>query len=41
MPVKIAERPIDCVADGTGKVLENIDKLGEVLNDDDSYRNYG
>ena len=35
MPVKIAERPIDCVADGTGKVLENIDKLGEVLNDDD------
>jgi rod shape-determining protein MreB len=36
MPVKIAERPIDCVADGTGKVLENIDELGEVLNDDDS-----
>jgi rod shape-determining protein MreB len=35
MPVKIAERPIDCVADGTGKVLENIDKLGEVLNDED------
>jgi rod shape-determining protein MreB len=35
MPVKIAERPIDCVADGTGKVLENIDKtLGEVLNDE-------
>ncbi|MCL2035950.1 MAG: rod shape-determining protein [Oscillospiraceae bacterium] len=40
MPVKIAERPIDCVADGTGKVLENIDKLGEVLNDDDSVRYY-
>ena len=36
MPVKIAERPIDCVADGTGKVLENIDKLGEVLNDEDT-----
>jgi rod shape-determining protein MreB len=36
MPVKIAERPLDCVADGTGKVLENIDKLVDVLNDDDS-----
>jgi rod shape-determining protein MreB len=41
MPVKIAERPIDCVADGTGKVLENIDKqLGEVLNDDETRYNY-
>jgi rod shape-determining protein MreB len=40
MPVKIAERPIDCVADGTGKVLENIDKLWEVLNDEDSTRYY-
>ena len=36
MPVLIAERPIDCVADGTGKVLENIDKLGEVLNDEET-----
>ncbi|MCL2071507.1 MAG: rod shape-determining protein [Oscillospiraceae bacterium] len=36
MPVHIAERPIDCVADGTGKVLENIDKLGEVLNDEET-----
>jgi len=36
MPVKIAESPIDCVADGTGKVLENIDKLEDVLNDDDT-----
>ncbi len=36
MPVKIAERPLDCVADGTGKVLENIDKLVDVLSDDDS-----
>ena len=36
MPVKIAERPLDCVADGTGAVLENIDKLVDVLNDDDS-----
>jgi rod shape-determining protein MreB len=40
MPVKIAERPIDCVADGTGKVLENIDKLWEVLDDEDSTRYY-
>jgi rod shape-determining protein MreB len=36
MPVKVAERPIDCVADGTGKVLENIDKLIDVLTDDDT-----
>lgn len=35
MPVKVAERPLDCVADGTGKVLENIDKLVDVLTDDD------
>ena len=39
MPVKIAERPLDCVADGAGAVLENIDKLIDVLNDDDA-RNY-
>lgn len=36
MPVKIAERPLDCVADGTGKVLENIDKLEDVLCEDDT-----
>lgn len=36
MPVKAAERPLDCVADGTGKVLENIDKLIDVLTDDDT-----
>lgn len=36
MPVKVAERPVDCVADGTGKVLENIDKLIDVLTDDDT-----
>lgn len=35
MPVKIAERPLDCVADGTGAVLENIDKLIDVLDDDE------
>lgn len=36
MPVKVAERPLDCVADGTGQVLENIDKLIDVLTDDDT-----
>lgn len=36
MPVKVAERPLDCVADGTGKVLENIDKLIDVLTDNDT-----
>lgn len=36
MPVKVAERPLDCVADGTGKVLENIDKLIDVLTNDDT-----
>jgi len=37
MPVFIAENPLDCVAEGTGKVLENIDKLHDVLNEDSKY----
>lgn len=37
MPVNIAENPLDCVAEGTGNVLENIDKLHDVLNDDTKY----
>lgn len=37
MPVTIAENPLDCVAEGTGKVLENIDKLQDVLNEDSKY----
>ncbi|MDR0944020.1 MAG: rod shape-determining protein [Ruminococcus sp.] len=37
MPVNIAENPLDCVAAGTGKVLEELDKLHEVLNDDAKY----
>ena len=37
MPVYVAESPLDCVADGTGKVLEEIEKLREVLNDDSKY----
>ncbi len=32
IPVHIAERPLDCVVDGTGKLLDNIDELSEVLN---------
>lgn len=35
MPVNIAENPLDCVVDGTGMVLEDIDdKLRDVLADD-------
>ncbi len=37
MPVYIAENPLDCVAEGTGKVLENIEKLHDVLSDDSKY----
>ena len=33
MPVYVAERPLDCVVDGTGMVLENIDKLRDVLSE--------
>lgn len=33
MPVNIADDPLDCVAKGTGKVLENIDKLQDILSD--------
>ncbi len=36
MPVNIAENPLDCVANGTGKVLEEIDKLKDVLVDTDN-----
>lgn len=35
MPVNIAQEPLDCVAKGTGKVLEEIDKLKDVLVDTD------
>lgn len=31
MPVSIAENPLDCVALGTGKVLEEIETLKKVL----------
>lgn len=36
MPVNIAEDPLDCVAKGAGAVLDNFDKLGDVLTEDDS-----
>ncbi len=31
MPVKIAETPLDCVAEGAGMVIEEIDKLRDVI----------
>ncbi|MFV0402089.1 MAG: rod shape-determining protein [Oscillospiraceae bacterium] len=35
MPVHIAENPLDCVALGTGKVLENMDLLQEISSPDE------
>lgn len=35
MPVYIADNPLDCVAIGTGRVLEDLGKLKDVLSDDD------
>ncbi|RPF43112.1 rod shape-determining protein MreB [Hydrogenoanaerobacterium saccharovorans] len=35
MPVYIAENPLDCVAIGTGRVLEDLGKLVDVLSEDD------
>ena len=37
MPVYIAEYPLDCVAEGTGKILEDLDKFEDALNDDVHY----
>ncbi len=34
MPVHIAQDPLDCVANGTGQVLDNFDLLGDVLSDE-------
>ena len=36
MPVKIAENPLDCVAMGAGMVLDNIDKLTDVLSEEEN-----
>lgn len=35
MPVSVAENPLDCVAEGSGKVLEDLEKLKDVLTDND------
>ena len=35
MPVNIAENPLDCVATGSGMVLDNIDTLVDVLSETD------
>jgi rod shape-determining protein MreB len=37
MPVYIAEYPLDCVAEGTGKVLEDIDKYQDSLTENVKY----
>ncbi len=34
MPVHIAKNPLDCVAEGTGKVLDNIQLLNEICGND-------
>ncbi|MEG1778783.1 MAG: rod shape-determining protein [Oscillospiraceae bacterium] len=35
MPVRVADNPLDCVALGTGKMLDNMELFKEVLNEDD------
>ncbi len=35
MPVSIAENPLDCVALGTGKMLDNIDLFKEIMTEED------
>ncbi len=35
MPVNVAEDPLDCVALGAGKVLEELNILGEVISEDE------
>ena len=37
MPVYIAEYPLDCVAEGTGKILENVDKYQDALTENVKY----
>lgn len=37
MPVKIAENPLDCVAAGAGMVLDNIDKLTDILSEEENH----
>lgn len=35
MPVKIAENPLDCVAVGSGLVLDNLDAMADALSEED------
>ena len=37
MPVYIAEYPLDCVAEGTGRILENISDYQDALTDNVKY----
>ena len=37
MPVYIAEYPLDCVAEGTGRILENINDYQDALTDNVKY----
>ncbi len=37
MPVVVAKSPLDCVAAGTGKVLEDMDKYHDLLKNDTKY----
>ena len=37
MPVYIAEYPLDCVAEGTGKILENISDYQDALTENVKY----
>ncbi|MCC8112208.1 MAG: rod shape-determining protein [Ruminococcus sp.] len=37
MPVFVAEYPLDCVAEGTGKILENLEKYRDAVSDESKY----
>ena len=37
MPVLVADNPLDCVATGSGMVLEDLDRLKEALSDEDRF----
>ncbi len=37
MPVYIAEYPMDCVAEGTGRIIEDLEKYHEILTEESKY----
>ena len=37
MPVYVAEYPLDCVAEGTGKIIENLEDYEELLAEEIKY----